>query len=259
MTPTEKSERALNRRIEQLQEQMQRSDSEVARRYLIQALLVCIGLGEAISDYVATIRQYAKARHGALKVTQIALTAQHEELLNSGKQLLERLKAAPTDRALRKEIETTQRGMAAIQKSLRRGADTLQREVGPSMRLIDQVADSVRRLCEAEGKDTLKRPIKAMVGHVQELYRTHPALPAKGIIDGAAWEKSALAAIDEATDFNDAQARAGFQAILALEVMIMAISPTPPQSAEETTERANASVALRLQNSMTRLTKAPES
>jgi hypothetical protein len=120
--------------------------------------------------------------------------------------------------------------------------------------MIDELALTVRRFGEADQIDTVKRTTKMFLGHVHELYRTQPTLPAKDIIDAAAWEISALTEIDQATAFHEAYARAGFQAILAIEVMSMAVSPTPPGSAEEATARANRSASARLKQIATRLT-----
>jgi hypothetical protein len=254
MTPIEKAENALNTRISQLQASLVETKSETAQRFLIQSLVVCIGIGEALTDYVKMIGQYAQGRHGELKPTHDTLTAQHADLLKSGHELLERLKANPTDRALRKEIEVVQRNMAAIQKSLKRGANALQRETAPSIALIDQLSLGVRRLAEADQIDALKRAIKMIVGNVQELYRDQPTLPAKDIIDVAAWEKSAVFEIEQATDSHEAYVSAGYQAMLALDVMTMAVSPTPPRTAEEAIQRANESVAARVKAITARFT-----
>jgi len=246
MTPIEKAENALNRRIERLQAALREAKSERARQFMFQSLVVCLGLGEALKDYVKMIGQYAQGRHRELKQAHDALTAQHADLLKSGHALLERFKAAPTDRALRQEIERAQHAMTAIQKTLRRGANSLQREIAPSMALIDKLADSVRRLAEADQIETLKRVTRLVLGQARELYRAQPTLPSKDIIDAAAWEKSAVSAIDEATDFHEAYARAGFQAMLALDVMTMAVSPAPPRTTDEAIQRANESVSARL-------------
>lgn len=254
MTPIEKAENALNSRIGRLQANLREAKSEAAQRWLFQSIVICIGIGEALTDYVKMIGQYAQGRHGELKQAQATLTAQHDDLLKSGKELLERLKADPTDRALRKEIELVQRNMAAIQKTLRRGANSLQRDTAPSMAMIDPLAMSVRRLCEADEPDALKRVIEMVVGHVGELYRAQPTLEQKDIIDTASWEKSAVSAIDQAADFREAFAQAGYQAILALDLMKMAVSDTPPRSAEEAINRASESVAERLKHITARFT-----
>ena len=246
MTPIEKAENALNGRIERIQKNLLAADSETARRFLVQSLVVSIGIGEGLTAYVRAIGEFARGRHGGLKQTHDTLTAQHADLLKSGQELLARLKATPTDKALLKEIEAVQRNMASIQKNLKRGANALQREVAPSMAMIDKLADSVRRLAEADQIDTLKRVIKVMVADVRELYLAQPNLEAKDIIDPVAWEKSAVSEIDQATDSHEAFARAGYQAMLALDVMTMAVSESPPKTAEEATNRANESVAARL-------------
>jgi hypothetical protein len=253
MTPIEKAETALNARIVRLQTNLRDAESETARQFLVQALVVCIGIGDALTDYVKMIGQYAQGRHGELKQAHDTLTAQHADLLKSGNELLARLKANPADPVIRKEIERVQQAMATIQKNLKRGANSLQRDIAPSMAMIDQLAASVRRFSEAEQIDALKRVIKLVVGHVHELYLAHPALPSKDIIDAAAWEKSAMAGIDEAADFYEAYARTGYQAVLAIDVMTMAVSPTPPQTAEEATQRANESVAGRIKAITARL------
>jgi hypothetical protein len=254
MTPIEKAEAALNSRLERIRTNLRETKLEATRQFLFQSLLVCIGIGEALTDYVKMIGQYAQARHSELKQAHDTLTAQHADLLKSGNELLERLKAEPTDRAIRKEIEQVQQGMAVIQKTLRRGANSLQRELAPSMAMIDEFALSVRRLSEADQLDALKRVIKAVIGHVHELYLTQPGLPAKDIIDAEAWEKSAIAAVDEATDFSEAYARTGYQTILALDVMTMAVSSAPPRTTEEAIGRANESVAARLKAITARFT-----
>lgn len=253
MTPVERTEAAVNSRIEKIHANLREEASETARQVLVQSLVVCFGMSEALVGYVQNIAQYARARHGALKETHATLSAQHGDLLNAGKEMLERFKANPTDRALRKEIEGVQRQMESIQKTLRRGADSLQRELAPSMAMIDPLAVSIRRLAEADQLDALKRATKAVLEHVRDLYQAQPGLPAKDVLDRDSWEESALSAIDQATGFYDAFARAGYQAILALDVMTMAVSDTPPQTAEEASNRANASVAARLKDIAKRL------
>lgn len=246
MTPIEKAENALNRRIERIQASLREARSETARRFLFQSLVVCAGIGEALRDYIKAIGQYAQERHRELKQTHDTLTAQHADLLKAGTELLARLKANPSDRGIRKEIELAQKNMEAIQKTLRRGANALQREVAPSMSMIDQLALSIRRLGEADELPTLKRVTHGVVGHVRELYRAQPTLPSKDIIDAAAWEKSAGSEIDRATDFYEAYACAGYQMILALDLMTVAVSKTPPRTAEEANHRANESAAARI-------------
>jgi len=253
MTPIEKAERALNLKIEQMQTRIQAAGSDKPRPDLVQGLIIWVSLGETITEYVAAISSYAKLRHAELKEKQLNLVAEHESLLKSGQKQLERLKLDPSNREIQKEIKQTQRSMETVQKTLRRGAASLQNEVNPSIRIFDTLADHVRRLCESEDKTEIKRWTKAIVQQPEELYRTHPTLPTKGIIDTPTWEKSASNAIDESTDFLEAQARAGFQAMLALEIMIMALSPTPPETTEAATERANAAVASRTKKLMTRL------
>lgn len=254
MTPVEKAETALNSRIERLQANLRAAESETARRFLFQSLVVSVGVGEALTSYVKAIGQYAQGLHGGLKQTHDALTAQHADLLRSGNELLARLKANPADRALLKEIEGTQKAMADIQKNLKRGANALQRDTAPSIAMIDKLALSLRRLAEADQADALKRAVAAIVEHVRELYLAQPGLPAKHIIDAVAWENSAGSAIDQATDAYEAYAQAGYQAMLALEVMTMAVSPAPPQTAEEATQRANDAVAAQLKAIAARLT-----
>ncbi len=254
MTPIEKAETALNRRIDQLQAALRdESRSEAARRFLFHALVVCAGIGEALRDYIKMIGQYAQERHGELKQTHDALNAQHADVLKAGTALLEQLKANPTNRAIRKEIALAQKNMETIQKTLRRGANALQREVAPSMAMMDKLALSIRRLGEADAIDALKRVTREVVGHVRELYREQPGLPSKEIMDAAAWEKSAGSEIDQAGDFYEAYACAGYQVMRALDLMTMAVSKTPPRTAEEATHRAHESVAARLKDITARL------
>ncbi|HEX2852245.1 MAG TPA: hypothetical protein VHO24_03325 [Opitutaceae bacterium] len=246
MTPIEKAEAALNHRLERLQANLREASSETARQFLFQSLVVCVGLGEAMTDYVRMIGQYAQGRYGEIKQENDTLTAQHADLLKSGNELLEQLKASPNDRIIRKKIEVAQQAMEGIQKILRRGANALQRDLAPSLGMVDKMAASVRRFGEADQIDALKRAAGMIVENARELYAAQPELPAKDIVDAAAWEKSAGSEIDRAADFHEAYARAGYQALLALDVMTMAVSPTPPQTAEEATRRATESVAARL-------------
>jgi hypothetical protein len=246
MTPIEKAELALNRRLERLQANLRESTSESARRFLTQSLLMCVGLGDALSDYVRAIGHFAQRRHGELKEANDALIAQHAALLKSGNELLERLKASPNDRGVRQEIERAQREMAAIQKTLRRGADALQRSLAPSMGMVDQLSVAVRRFGEADEIEGLKRIVGTMVRLVRELFRAHPELPAEEIIDVAAWETSAGSEIDQAGDFYEAYALAGYQALRALDLMVMALTQAAPLTAEEAAQRANEAVATRV-------------
>jgi hypothetical protein len=136
--------------------------------------------------------------------------------------------------------------MAAIQKNLRRGADSLQRDLAPSMARVDELALCARRFGEAGEREELKRVLKAVVEQVRELYRTQPDLPSKNMIDTESWGKSAVAEFEPTTDFYEAYASAGYQVVRAIEVMTLAVSQTPPTSAEEISARANAAVATRL-------------
>jgi hypothetical protein len=246
MTPTEKAEAALNTRLERLQVNLRATTSESSRRFLAQSLVVCIGLGEAMTDYVKMIGEYARGRYGEIKQTHATLTAQHADLLKAGGELLEQLKANPSDRVVRQEIERAQKAMESIQKTLRRGADTLQRDLAPSMGLVDKIALGVRRLAEASQADELKRAIGTILDHVRELYESHPGLPAKNIIDATAWQNSSETEIDQSADFFEAYALTGYQALRALAVMTMAVSTTPPQTAEDAMRYANETVAARL-------------
>ena len=254
MTPIEKAENALNSRIEQIQTKLRAAESEMARGFLFQSLVACLGVGEALKDYVRMIGQYAQRRYGELKPTQETLTAQHADLLKSGTEQLERLKANPTDRTLLKEIERAQTAMAAIQKNLQREANALQREVAPSLALIDPLALSIRKFGEADQIDALQRVIKTMVGQVRELYLAQSTLPAKNIIDAESWAATAASEIDHAADFYEAYARAGYQAMLALDVMTMAVSPAPPETSEEAIQRAGQSVVARVKTITERFT-----
>jgi hypothetical protein len=246
MTPIEKADEALNNRLERLQANLHETTSETARRFLFQSLVVCVGLSEAMTDYVKMIGQYAQSRYSELKQTHDALTAEHADLLKSGNELLERLKLNPSDRSIRQQIAVAQRNMEATQKTLRRGADSLQRDLAPSMAMVEKLAVSVRRFGEASEKQVLKRVIETVVEHVHELYVAQPGLPSKNLIDAASWGKSAVAEIEQAAEFHEAYATAGYQVVRAIEVMTMAMSETPPVTVDEITERANEAVATRL-------------
>lgn len=246
MTPVEKAELALQARVERLQLNLREASSDTTRQFMAQSLTVCIGLGETLSDYVKMIGEYAQGRYGEIKEENAALVAQHAELLKSGNELLEQLKANPQDRNLRQEIERAQEGMAAIQKTLRRGANSLQRDLAPSMGMVDDVAVSLRRFGEADRLNVLKSTTGTIIDQVRELYRTQPALPAKNIIDASAWAKAAASEVDQAADFYEAYALAGYQAMRAIEMMTMAVSPSPPLTAEEVSRRATESVAARI-------------
>lgn len=254
MTPHEKALTAINARLERLQASLREAKVETAQRFLFQSLVVTLAFAEALNDYIKKIGEYAQRRHAALKQVNETLEAQHAAALKSGQDLLEKLKAAPTDRAIRKEIERVQQNMAAIQKTLRRGTNALQRELAPSLATIDLMSDSVRRLSEADQSDALKRLLGTIVGQVRELYATQPALPAKDVIDAAGWERSTAAEIDDAAGFHDAYARAGYQATLALEFMALAVSEDPPRTGEEATRRASDAAAQRLKEITARLT-----
>jgi hypothetical protein len=246
MTSHEKAVNALNVRIERLQANLRETKDESAQRFLVQSVVVTLGAAEALNEYIKQVGEYAKRRYSALKQMNETFAAQHAALLAAGREQLEKLKANPTDRVLRKEIERTQKDMEAVQKNTRRTANALQRDLAPSLATIDQMADHIRKLSEATQNDALKRQLKSMVGQVRELYADQPDLPAKGIVDAATWEKSAAAEIDQAAGFHDAYARAGYQATLALEWMILAVSENPPRTTEEAIQRANEAVSARL-------------
>jgi len=254
MTPIEKAETALNTRISELQAKLPEASSETAQKSLFQSLVACIGIGEALTDYVRMIGQFANARHGELKQIHGTLTARHAELLKAGQELLERLKANPSDRALRKEIEAVQTAMAAIQTKLKRGANALQRDTAPGIAMLDPLALGVRQLAEAGHLDTLKRAIKTIVGTVDEFYHAQPSLPAKDIIDAPAWEKSAVSEIEQASDSHGAYTRAAYHAMLGLDTMTMALSDAPARTADEAISRAQKSVATRVQAITARFT-----
>ena len=82
MTPIEKAENALNRSIEQIQARLREAQSETTQRFLLQSLVACVGVGEALTAYVRMIGQYARGRHGGLKQTQDAMTVRHAERLS---------------------------------------------------------------------------------------------------------------------------------------------------------------------------------
>ena len=257
MSPHEKAVAAINRRLERLQANLREARSETAQQFLFQSLVVTLGLSEALTDYAQTVGAYSQRRHDGFKQTTTAAAAQQTDLLKSARELLEQLKANPTDRTLQKQIAAAQKDMAATQKDLRRGSFDLQRELALGMAKIDELAVSVRRLCETEETAGLKRVLEELIAHARELYAGLEATrSAKGIIAVAAWEKSTAAVLDKAADFHDAYARAGYQAMVALEVMILAVSENPPQTAEDATLRANEAAGARLKEITARLTDA---
>lgn len=259
MTPHEKAVNALNSRLERLQANLREAKSEGTQQVLFQALIVTVGLSDAMTDYINTVGVYARRRHGEFKEASVAVGTQHADLLKSGKTMLEQLKANPADRTLRKEIDRAQRGMATIQKGLRRDAFSVQRELALTMAMIDTLAVSVRRVCEADRNDVLKRVLKEIIAHVKELYTALETTRSyKDIIDVASWEKSATSAVEQAVDFHNAYARAGYQAMLAIHVMTMAVSENPPCTAEDATQRANESVSAKLKTITARFTDSAE-
>jgi len=253
MTPHEKAVNAINARLERLQVNLHEAKLEPAQRFLFQSLVVTVGVAEALNDYLRAIGKYAERRHAEIRQTHEPLQAQHAAFLASGKELLERLKANPNDRGIRQEIEVAQRGMEAIQKTLRRGANALQRELSPSVASIDLMATTVKQFSEADQKDALKRVVKTLVAQVRDFYRSHP-LPTKNLIDAASWEAAALTEIEQSTDFYDAYARTGFQATFALELLTLAVSENPPATPAETTTRGHAAAAERLKAITARFT-----
>lgn len=257
MTPHEKAVTTINARLERLQANLRATNLESAQRFLLQSIVALIGVAEALNDYIKMVGRYAERRHGELKQANEALGARHADLLNSGKEFLEKLKADPTDRAIRKEIERLQQEMAAVQKTLRRAANTLQRDLAPGLAMIDQMAVSARRLSEAEEGEVLNRLLKTVIGQVRDFYSSHPAGPDVAGADIAAWEQSALADIGEAVDFYDAFARVGYQVTLALELMTMALSDNPSRTAEEATNRGHLAVAMRIKEITARFAAGP--
>lgn len=253
MTPHEKAVNAINARLERLQANLRESNVEAVQQFLFQSIVATVGVAEALNDYIKAVGAYAERRHREVRQTNERLTVQHAELLQSAKDMLEKLKANPTDRAVHKEIERAQQEMEAIQKAVRRGANVLQRETAPCLALIDEMAMSVRKLGEVDQRDALKRLLKAIVGQVREFYHSLPGLPAKDVIDAPTWEAATAAEMDQAVDFYDAYARAGFQATLALESIALAISENPPRTAAEAMQRGNEATVARLKQVAARI------
>jgi hypothetical protein len=256
MTPHEKAVNAINARLERLQANLAEAKSEATQRFLVQAVVVSLATAEALNDYIRAVGSHAQRRHAEVKQAHASLEAQHAELLASGKDLLEKLKASPADEALRKQIDSLQQSMAAVQKSMRRGANALQRELAPGVAMIDDMAVTVRRFSEADQPEALKRVLNTAVTQVARFYATHDALPAKDVVDAARWERSALSEIDAATDFYDRYARTGYQITLALELLALALSETPPQNAPDATDRANDAAGRRIKAVTARFTAA---
>jgi hypothetical protein len=196
MSPHEKAVNAINHRLERLQANLRDARTESAQQFLFQSLVVTLGLSETLSDYIRSVGQYAQRRHGAFKQTTATDGARHAALLQSGQEMLAQLKANPSDAALRKEIARAQQEMEAIQKELRRGAFSLQRELALSVALVDKLSESIRRFCEADDAEALRRPLKELIGCTRELYAgLEPTRPLKEIIDTTAWENSAVSVL----------------------------------------------------------------
>jgi hypothetical protein len=254
MTPHEKAVAAVNARLERLQANLREAKSETAQRFLFQSLVVTIAAAEALNDYIRSVGAHAQRRHADLKAANDSLAAQHTQLLQSGRDLLEKLKANPTDRAIRQEIESAQQAMEAIQKTLRRDTNALQRELAPALAMIDDAAVTVRRFSEADTTDALKRCLKTVVEQTKTLYAARLSTAGKSIVDAEAWEQSAVAEIASAVDFYDAYARAGYQTILGLDLMAMVMTESPPLTADDAARQANAAVAARVKDVTARLT-----
>jgi hypothetical protein len=253
MTPHEKAVAAINARLQQLQSELRVATAESAQRFLFQAIVVAVAAAEALNDFIATVGRHGERRHGEAKQANEALAAQHAALLNSGRELLEKLKANPGDRSLRKEIELAQNNMATIQKVLRRATNALQRDLAPGLAMVDRMAEDVRRFADAGDAEALRRFFRAIVGHVGEFCAAHTG-PAKGLVDVALWGKTGLAELDQAAGFNDAYARAGYQGVMALESATMVLADEPPRTAEDATARASDMAAARLKRIAARFT-----
>lgn len=253
MTPHEKASAAVNASLERLQANLRDATGPSAEQFLAQSLVVTIGMAEALNDYGAAVGRQARRRHGEIKRSNERLTAQHGELLKTGRELLERLKANPADRAVRKEIERLQGEMAGLQKAVRHGAYTLQRELAPGLAAVDPMAVNLRRLCEADAGDALKRVVKLVAAEVAELYSRQAEPATRRVFAAQAWESAALADIDGAVEFQDAYARAGYQMMVALELMALTASESPPAAAEEALQRGGEAAAARLKGITARL------
>jgi len=255
MSPYEKAVAALNARLERLQSNLSAATQETARLAAFQSIVVTLGLGEALNEYLTSVRDYAQRRHDELKETNDSLTTRHAELLESGKQLLEQLKANPTDREIRRQIDVVASGGRVIQKMVRKGTNALQRDVAPSVATIDPIADTVRKFVETTDRDTLGRVLRTLIGQVRELYGTHPSVPARDIIDAEAWERTVDSELGQSTGPDDSYARAGYQALLALGLMTFAVSENPPKEAAEAFSRGTEGVAVRLKAITARFTE----
>lgn len=256
MTPHEKAVNAINVRLERLQANLRETNVEALQRFLFQSMVATVAVAEGLNDYIRAVGAFAERRHREVKQANEALTVQHAELLKAAQEQLEKLKANPTDRAIRKEIDRAQQSMATIQKSVRRGANVLQRETAPCLALIDAMAMSLRKLTEADQRDALQRHLRTIIGLVRDFYATFRGLPAKNVIDAAGWENAVAAEIEQSVDFYDAYARVGFQATLATELIAMAVSENPPRTATEAMQRGNDAAATRLKQIAARIAPA---
>lgn len=256
MNRHEKALEAVNRRLGRLRAELASVQGEAGRQFLVQAIMVTLGVGEELNGYVQRVAEHAQRRQATLKQANEALAAQHAESMISGQGLLERLKADPADRDVRKQIDAVRRRMEEIQKTLRHEAHELQRELAPLVAMIDRLADSVRRLCEAETPEALQRMVRMALEQLHELYGT---LPGRNVIDPAAWEKAAQEEMEPAADVHDAYARAGYQLWRAAILMGKAASERPPRTGEEAAAQANEAVAARMTEIAGRLSRSDQS
>jgi hypothetical protein len=95
--------------------------------------------------------------------------------------------------------------------------------------------------------------VRTWVAQVQGHYAAASARLGKHLINAEEWEASALAEIARAAEFHDAYARAGFQLVLALELLALAIAESPPTTSEESIYRAKEMAGARLKAVAARL------
>ena len=124
------------------------------------------------------------------------------------------------------------------------------------MGIMDKLALSIRRFAEADGLDALNRTGKTIFEHVRELYAEQPRLESRTIIDETSLEQSALTEISQGTDFYDSFARTGYHVMLAIDLMTLAISETPPRTMEEARSRAQETSNARVNTIAARLSAA---
>jgi hypothetical protein len=122
-----------------------------------------------------------------------------------------------------------------------------------SLGLVEPMADNLRRFSESDQIEGMQRLIGQWVGQVSDFYAEAVRRLERGLIDAETWENAAVAEITQASEFYDAYARTGFQLVLALELLALALAEAPPTTAAEAIGRAKEAATARLKEVAARL------